>query len=143
MSWLKNVSMKRNSTVEKDWLTKMGIVEIAMDKNLQAASQEIALEDHATIQKLREKIVPDWYQELSDRQIKCADQFYQAVRDDYDYRTTHRVKDLLRQIGIKPVVHANILHKALEVSRGSDMAFLWFLLDINYFTFRRFTKDRG
>lgn len=115
----------------------MGVADMAMDKLNQANSEEVP-----KASRKRSKSKPEWYQELSDRQMHIADQLYEAVRDDYDLQESSRVKKILTRLGVNPVTTSSILKKALEMSRGNDLAFLWFLLDICYFTFRKFTEDR-
>ncbi|XP_063709271.1 uncharacterized protein LOC134837812 [Culicoides brevitarsis] len=135
MSWLKEVCERGGSTKERTWLEKMGIAVEAMDKNNQ--TEEIF---EQIIEKTLEK--PLWYQELSQKQMTLADKLYENVRDDHDFRTTYRVRGILQQLGVNPVAKDDIISKVLIVSRGNDLAFLWFLLDICYLTFRKFTEIR-
>lgn len=122
----------------------MGLSVTAMDKLNQANSEDILKEQEMIVNRMKRKSSekPSWYQELSSKQMCLADELYEAVRDDHDFHTTFKVKELLRGIGIHPVAKSNILSKALIMSRGNDLAFLWFLLDICYFTFRKFTTER-
>uniref|UniRef100_A0A336L340 CSON015007 protein n=1 Tax=Culicoides sonorensis TaxID=179676 RepID=A0A336L340_CULSO len=84
------------------------------------------------------KIRPGWYQELSRRQMDLADQLYEGCRDDFDLNSTCNVKRILKDIGISPMPSPRVLNKALTMSRGNDLAFLWFLLYIFYFKSRNF-----
>lgn len=74
------------------------------------------------------KIKPAWYQELSDRQMKAADDLQVSIQEDCEQETIHRCQKVLIAIGIKPVVSPNNIRSVLQLCRGSDMAFLWMLL---------------
>ena len=75
---------------------------------------------------------PFWYQELSDVQVKAADTLYEGLRDDLEQNTVHRCYRLLRLLGIYPIVNNKCIRRALELSRGNDLAFLWFLMELFY-----------
>lgn len=44
----------------------------------------------------------------------------------------HNAQQLLRNLGIKPIASADHLRHCLHLSRGSDIAFLWFLRQLSY-----------
>lgn len=86
------------------------------------------------------KATPGWYQELSDRQIHLLHFMFDSVQDDYDWKSSNRIRKLLHLIGLNPVPSSNSVRKALKLSQGHELAFLWFLLDICYQTFHRKSK---
>jgi hypothetical protein len=70
---------------------------------------------------------PDWFEELTERQVAAANLLFSALREDsLDYQLK-RTKHVLWGIGINPLPNKNQLTKALQFSRNSDLAFLWFL----------------
>lgn len=75
---------------------------------------------------------PSWYQELSSTQMTAANNLSNAVHEDLEQGTLHRCKQSLRGIGIKPILNKIDLKVALQLSKGNDLAFLWFLYDIFY-----------
>lgn len=77
---------------------------------------------------------PDWYQELSDRQMAAADTACVSVCEDMEQGTVHRCQCFLRGIGIKPIPKREDITLALRMSKGNDLAFLWFLLEVFYYS---------
>lgn len=82
--------------------------------------------------ELTRNIGPPWYQVLSISQMEAADGLFEGLRDDLEQGTVHRCTGLLRQIGIYPLKSSKNIQCALEMSRGNDLAFLWFLNEMFY-----------
>lgn len=85
------------------------------------------------------KMFPDWYQELSDRQIRAADSIHEHLQLDTIMGTTSYMRICIRGIGLKPIPSLIDIKRAIDLSRGSDLAFLWILWDI---CFHSFSKDQ-
>lgn len=85
---------------------------------------------------------PTWYQELSDCQMKAADQLFEGLRDDLEEGTCHRCLKLIIDLGIFPIESIENVKTALEMSRGNDLAFLWFLGEAFYFQSSNFKTTR-
>lgn len=86
---------------------------------------------------------PAWFQELSYKQMEAADGLAASLQEDIDEGTAHRVRQSLRNIGIKPIVGENKLRVAMELSKGSDVAFLYMLMDMNYRNNKKKNKNKG
>jgi hypothetical protein len=79
---------------------------------------------------LNKMLHPKWFQELSTRQMERANDLFDAVRDDFEEKTMYRVFKLLSNIGVCPLPRKTVLKRAVVRSRGSDVAFLWFIHEI-------------
>lgn len=142
MTWLKKLCSRRESKDEIDWLKLMGI-ENYDDRYFLEEKDRIQKEEHQCIKHLGMRIDPKWYQELSDRQIQLLPFFYDAVRNDFDLKTVQQTATLLRLLGLEPMPHRDLIRRALILSGGHELAFLWFLADICYLTFHNYTKSSG
>lgn len=142
MAWLENVIQRRYSKDEKDWIKLMGIDTIEAKRSDQLTKRK-CVDDSKQLKKLKIKVEPKWYQELSDRQIKGLDLLYDAVRNDYDLRESHRVFFVLKNIGLHPVPSHSLIRRSLILSQGHELAFLWFLTDIWYLTFHNYHRNSG
>ncbi|KAH8313541.1 hypothetical protein KR067_007806 [Drosophila pandora] len=76
--------------------------------------------------------MPDWYRGLSLSQMEAADNMSTALRDDMDQNTATRVAKLLCQLGLHPKAPWDTVITAVKLSRGNDLAFLWFLMELCY-----------
>ncbi|XP_055856019.1 uncharacterized protein LOC129919194 [Episyrphus balteatus] len=81
---------------------------------------------------MNERDLPDWFRGLSTFQREAADSLLNCIRDDCEQATSHRVRDALRRIGIEPPVDPSKIKFVMQLSRGNDMAFLWFLMELYY-----------
>lgn len=81
---------------------------------------------------MRTADVPEWYRGLSSFQFQAAKNLHNAIRDDLEQGTSHRVREVLNSIGLRPPVSKKRLRLLMRLSRGCDLAFLWFLKDLHY-----------
>uniref|UniRef100_A0A1I8PXZ9 DUF4771 domain-containing protein n=1 Tax=Stomoxys calcitrans TaxID=35570 RepID=A0A1I8PXZ9_STOCA len=81
---------------------------------------------------LRNKDVAPWFRGTSIFHLQGSNQLFNAIHDDIEQRTTHRVKYCLHMIGLEPMVSSKDLKCLLQLSRGNDLAFLWFLMEMCY-----------
>ncbi|KAH8332538.1 hypothetical protein KR074_004993, partial [Drosophila pseudoananassae] len=75
-----------------------------------------------------------WYRGLSLAQMEAADKMATALRDDMDQNTATRVVKLVQQLGMHPKATWDNVVTAMKLSRGNDLAFLWFLMELCYKT---------
>lgn len=80
---------------------------------------------------------PLWFQELSDRQVVATNLLLEAIRDDLDEDSVFRCRELIGGLGVYPLCPSKIFREALVMSRGNDLSFLWFLLELHYSKNRR------
>ncbi|XP_065370055.1 uncharacterized protein LOC135962201 [Calliphora vicina] len=83
---------------------------------------------------LREKDVAPWFRGTSHLHIQGADKLLNALRDDAEQRTTHRVRSCLNLIGLEPLITSKQIMFLMRLSRGNDLVFLWFLMEMHYKT---------
>ncbi|XP_075165188.1 uncharacterized protein LOC142237679 isoform X2 [Haematobia irritans] len=83
---------------------------------------------------LRKKDIPPWFRGTSIFHLQGTDQLFRAIRDDLEQRTSHRVKTCLYMIGLEPLPSSRELKFLMLLSRGNDLAFLWFLMEWLYKT---------
>ncbi|XP_059224499.1 uncharacterized protein LOC106086525 isoform X1 [Stomoxys calcitrans] len=81
---------------------------------------------------LRNKDVAPWFRGTSIFHLQGSNKLFNAIHDDIEQRTTHRVKYCLHMIGLEPMVSSKDLKCLLQLSRGNDLAFLWFLMEMCY-----------
>ncbi|TDG52300.1 hypothetical protein AWZ03_001130 [Drosophila navojoa] len=77
---------------------------------------------------------PLWYCGLSEGQLAAANGLKRALGDDILQCSTHRSQRLLAKLGIVPRPPPSGLNRLLQMSRGNDVAFLWFLMEMYYKT---------
>ncbi|EDW16288.1 uncharacterized protein LOC6574799 [Drosophila mojavensis] len=77
---------------------------------------------------------PLWYCGLSEGQLAAANGLKRALGDDILQCSTHRSHRLLAKLGIVPRPPPSGLNRLLQMSRGNDVAFLWFLMEMYYKT---------
>uniref|UniRef100_T1GX88 DUF4770 domain-containing protein n=1 Tax=Megaselia scalaris TaxID=36166 RepID=T1GX88_MEGSC len=81
---------------------------------------------------MRELDLPKWYRGLSSFQLEAASTLHLNLRDDMQQETTHRTRGCLLQLGLDPPVPHKNIKLVMKLSKGQDMAFLWFLMDLYY-----------
>ena len=81
---------------------------------------------------MRDIDYPDWFRGLSHFQMDAADSLLNSIRDDSEQGTSHRVREVLIKLGIEPIVSCQKIKLAMRISRGNDMAFLWFFMELYY-----------
>ncbi|KAH8369446.1 hypothetical protein KR009_011247 [Drosophila setifemur] len=73
-----------------------------------------------------------WFTNLSDFQVQAIEDLRVAIRDDSAEGTLYRTQFCFCRLGLDPVVPARILRKLIAMCRGSDLAFLYFLMEACY-----------
>uniref|UniRef100_A0A6P4E1Z6 Uncharacterized protein LOC108037200 n=1 Tax=Drosophila rhopaloa TaxID=1041015 RepID=A0A6P4E1Z6_DRORH len=73
-----------------------------------------------------------WFSNLSDFQVEAIEALAFSIRDDQAEATVYRTQFCLSRLGVTPMVKTRMLRKLLNVCRGSDLAFLYFLLEACY-----------
>lgn len=81
---------------------------------------------------LRNKDVAPWFRGTSIFHLQGANELFNAIRDDTEQRTVHRVRQCLNMIGLDPIAPAKDLKFLMKLSQGNDLAFLWFLMERYY-----------
>ncbi|BFF92332.1 uncharacterized protein DMAD_10412 [Drosophila madeirensis] len=75
-----------------------------------------------------------WYRDISNPQMDAALALKDALRDDIEQRTTRRTWQLVEILGLRPRPSRKTLVLLMRMSRGNDLAFLWFLMEMCYKT---------
>ncbi|XP_017143361.1 uncharacterized protein LOC108156423 [Drosophila miranda] len=75
-----------------------------------------------------------WYRNLSKPQMNAALAMSDALRDDMEQWTTRRTWRLVEVMGLRPRPSKKTLIKLMRMSRGNNLAFLWFLMEMCYKT---------
>ncbi|XP_030564216.1 uncharacterized protein LOC115765006 [Drosophila novamexicana] len=75
---------------------------------------------------------PFWYRGLSDNQMAAAHGLKRALADDILQGSAHRAHHQLCHLGVSPRPSRRGLRLLLKMSRGNDVAFLWFLMEMFY-----------
>ncbi|XP_023168479.2 uncharacterized protein LOC111597823 [Drosophila hydei] len=83
---------------------------------------------------MKKYLEPLWYCGLSDVQMSALRGFRRALGDDILQGSTHRSRQMLVDLGIIPRPSSSGLKRLLDMSRGNDVAFLWFLKEMYYKT---------
>ncbi|KAH8308298.1 hypothetical protein KR059_010080 [Drosophila kikkawai] len=73
-----------------------------------------------------------WYRGLSHTQMKAAQSVSDSLRDDLNQKTTSTITKVLKELGLNPMPAWDTLRLAMQLSQGSDLAFLWFLMEMCY-----------
>ncbi|XP_001359485.3 uncharacterized protein ssp5 [Drosophila pseudoobscura] len=76
--------------------------------------------------------IATWYTVLSDFQLEALYDLAYAIKDDADVGTTERTRICLARLGITPMLKRRQLQSLVYLSRSSDLAFLYFLLEGHY-----------
>ncbi|XP_016950833.1 uncharacterized protein LOC108025085 [Drosophila biarmipes] len=75
-----------------------------------------------------------WYRGLSQSQMGAANRLSDLLRGNMDKKTTSEVAKLMVRLGLHPAPPRKALRQVIELSRGNDLAFLWFLMEMCYKT---------
>ncbi|KAH8406686.1 hypothetical protein KR222_003384, partial [Zaprionus bogoriensis] len=75
---------------------------------------------------------PLWYRGLSDVQLDAVNALSINLCEDIMEGSTYRVYDQLNRLGIYPKPSKKQMIQLLFISRGNDVAFLWFLMEMCY-----------
>ncbi|KMZ06945.1 uncharacterized protein LOC6730287 [Drosophila simulans] len=75
-----------------------------------------------------------WYRGLSQSQMAAANALFDILRENMDKNTTSNVAKLMVKLGLHPYPPWKTLHMVIKLSRGNDLAFLWFLMEMCYKT---------
>ncbi|XP_039494662.1 uncharacterized protein LOC120453835 [Drosophila santomea] len=75
-----------------------------------------------------------WYRGLSQSQMAAANGLFDVLRENMDKKTTSNVAKLMVKLGLHPTPPWQSLHTVIKLSRGNDLAFLWFLMEMCYKT---------
>ncbi|KAH8298426.1 hypothetical protein KR044_002478, partial [Drosophila immigrans] len=81
--------------------------------------------------------VPKWYLGLSDYQETAIKEFGDDLRDDFEQGTSFRVEKSLCRIGLSPLISKKKIRTMVQLSRGNDLAFLFFILEGYYISARK------
>lgn len=80
----------------------------------------------------RDSLEPRWFRGLSDLQMNAVHEMSYKLCDDILEGTTYRVYKQLIRLGLDPRPPERKLHQVFTLSRGNDVAFLWFLMEMYY-----------
>lgn len=80
----------------------------------------------------RDSLEPRWFRGLSDLQMNAVHGLSENLCDDILEGSTYRVYKQLIRLGLDPRPPERKLHKVFTISRGNDVAFLWFLMEMFY-----------
>ncbi|XP_017065650.1 uncharacterized protein LOC108104218 [Drosophila eugracilis] len=75
-----------------------------------------------------------WYRGLSQSQMAAAHSLSDILRDNLDKNLAPQVAKILRKLGLHPAPSLETLNLVIKLSRGNDLAFLWFLMEMCYKT---------
>ncbi|XP_064555311.1 uncharacterized protein LOC135440198 [Drosophila montana] len=81
---------------------------------------------------MKKSLQPLWYRGLSDNQLAAAHGLKRALADDILQGSAHRAHHQLCHLGVRPRPARSGLRLLLKMSRGNDVAFLWFLMEMFY-----------
>lgn len=83
---------------------------------------------------LSAKDVAPWFRGTSVFHLEGANRLFNAIRDDTEQSTSHRVRACLSLLGLDPIISSKQIKFLMRLSRGNDLAFLWFLMELHYHT---------
>ncbi|XP_034651994.1 uncharacterized protein LOC117890964 [Drosophila subobscura] len=75
-----------------------------------------------------------WYTGISDYQLKAIAGISSGLLDDFEQGTSFRVEECLKMLGVHPLIGRRKIHTMVQLSRGNDLAFLFFILEGYYKT---------
>ncbi|XP_065090685.1 uncharacterized protein LOC135711686 isoform X2 [Ochlerotatus camptorhynchus] len=132
-------SKRRSSALSQDEIfDKKYKAAIEAYQNYMEGFQLMLAENERKMNKILDRrSVPLWFQELSDRQVVVMNLLLEAIRDDLDEDSVFRCRELIGGLGVYPLCPPKIFREALVMSRGNDLSFLWFLLELHYSRKRR------
>ncbi|XP_016996464.2 uncharacterized protein [Drosophila takahashii] len=73
-----------------------------------------------------------WYRGLSQSQMAAASRLSDILRDNMDKKTVSEVAKVMVHLGLHPTPPWKTIHQVIQLSRGNDLAFLWFLMEMCY-----------
>uniref|UniRef100_A0A1A9UH14 DUF4771 domain-containing protein n=1 Tax=Glossina austeni TaxID=7395 RepID=A0A1A9UH14_GLOAU len=97
-------------------------------------ADDVLREQHKIAEYLSAKDVAPWYRGTSVFHLEGANRLFNAIRDDTEQSTSHRVRACLSLLGLDPVISSKQIKFLMRLSRGNDLAFLWFLMELHYHT---------
>uniref|UniRef100_A0A1A9WIQ2 DUF4771 domain-containing protein n=1 Tax=Glossina brevipalpis TaxID=37001 RepID=A0A1A9WIQ2_9MUSC len=83
---------------------------------------------------LSTKDIAPWFRGTSVFHLEGANRLFNAIRDDTEQSTSHRVRACLNLLGLDPIISSKEIKFLMRLSRGNDLAFLWFLMELHYHT---------
>lgn len=97
---------------------------------------------HLNVQKKLEEFqkkldVPKWYLGLSEYQERTVLELCNDLRDDFEQGTSFRVEKSLMRLGLSPLITKKKIRTMVVLSRGNDLAFLFFILEGYYMSCRK------
>ncbi|EDW60252.1 uncharacterized protein [Drosophila virilis] len=81
--------------------------------------------------------VPKWYLGLSDYQEDTIKELCNDLRDDFEQGTSFRVEKSLTRLGLSPLISKKKIRTMVQLSRGNDLAFIFFILEGYYISCRK------
>lgn len=81
--------------------------------------------------------VPKWYLGFSEYQEAAIVELNSDLRDDFEQGTSFRVEKALCRIGVSPIIGKKKIRTMVQLSRGNDLAFLFFILEGYYISSRK------
>lgn len=81
--------------------------------------------------------VPKWYLGISDYQESAIRNLCDDLRDDFEQGTSFRVEKALGRLGLSPLISKKKIRTMVQLSRGNDLAFLFFTLEGYYVSSRK------
>lgn len=90
------------------------------------------IKSHIGAKEFENSLEPRWLRGLSDLQLNAVHALSSNLCYDILESTTYRVQNLLSRMGIEPRPPRQQLQKVFTISRGNDVAFLWFLMEMFY-----------
>ncbi|XP_030379021.1 uncharacterized protein LOC115627482 [Scaptodrosophila lebanonensis] len=86
---------------------------------------------------IRRNDIAPWYQALSPAQETIFHRLSNDLRDDFEQGTSYRVQKCLVCLGLSPVINTKKIRSMVQLSRGNDLAFLFFILEAYYKTYAK------
>ncbi|XP_002015859.2 uncharacterized protein LOC6590314 [Drosophila persimilis] len=75
-----------------------------------------------------------WYTGISEYQLAAIGGISDGLQDDFEQGTGFRVEECLKMLGVHPVIGMRKILAMVRLSRGNDLAFLFFVLEGYYKT---------
>jgi len=76
--------------------------------------------------------IAKWFRGTSTFQIKAADDLQNALRDDVEQNTTHRIRAVMQSLGLEPPMKTRLLRGVMKMSKCNDLAFLFGIMTVFY-----------
>ncbi|KAL9916707.1 uncharacterized protein ACN2A1_002806 [Glossina fuscipes fuscipes] len=97
-------------------------------------ADDVHREQERIAEFLSAKDVAPWFRGTSVFHLEGANRLFNAIRDDTEQSTSHRVRACLNLLGLDPIISSKEIKFLMRLSRGNDLAFLWFLMELHYHT---------